>query len=628
MLNAKIGQYKSINQKIDWSVQDPVLFDLAMSRISEIEGKVMKKYEDEKKSETANKVAKLTNQALQLDQKRNQQEILKGNYYLNINDTLDLKLKIQKFAAEPVAFFLHKKGDFLQRLMSNRKFIEEQDRVEYENILRNLAMGRQQRRKYVKNRNTKDISSLHQKMLSGQKEQIITLRKDDFNNSDKSSNETITSQNESEDDDQDQLSELQNNTFDFNQSQQQNLSGDLNQTNQFAKQTAKLDKESYQKLLKDAISKVDQELNEDILERRQSYQRRRKNSISKVMKMSQMPKIHLNQTFHGEKSFSKFQDKKANFNSTQKNQFKPNIQPLLEQNQQFHSQTSNVMTTRKEMQSTSKLGDLNLGVQLKNLRFDSQDFRMDKSQSQLQNQYQSNLIFNQIKDRSRNHSNKTFFFTQQAVLYNLERETTSQGQRKKQILLNNTEQNIQKMIDVHHTPDKSQTSSRLPLSQFLRKITLQPIKDNSKFSNLALKQQKLLKQLPSHDIEKPQLRSDTQRKLDKLQRNCLDLSHKMHKNLNELQVERDKVEQLNESFDHLVDDLKGLEGIEAKVIATIYQYKKLDKYETQEESKNITKEYKSGVRDPARIVARMEKSTIGKRNKKIYKPNLNKGILL
>lgn len=65
----------------------------------------------------------------------------------------------------------------------------------------------------------------------------------------------------------------------------------------------------------------------------------------------------------------------------------------------------------------------------------------------------------------------------------------------------------------------------------------------------------------------------------------------------------------------MVDDLKGLEGIDANVIATIYQYKKLDKYETQEESKFITKEYKSGVRDPARIVARMEKSTTSKKRK-------------
>ncbi len=89
-------------------------------------------------------------------------------------------------------------------------------------------------------------------------------------------------------------------------------------------------------------------------------------------------------------------------------------------------------------------------------------------------------------------------------------------------------------------------------------------------------------------------------------------------------MKRSEVEALNETFDRIVDAFKGLEGIEANVIGGIYQYRKKDKLEKYEESKEITKEYKSGVRDPSRIVARMEKRTTNRR--KIlhhYSKNLN-----
>ena len=109
------------------------------------------------------------------------------------------------------------------------------------------------------------------------------------------------------------------------------------------------------------------------------------------------------------------------------------------------------------------------------------------------------------------------------------------------------------------------------------------------------------------------LRSENVRKLDNLQRTCLNISQKVNRNLNELKIQRNEVEKVNETFDRIVDAFKGLEGIEANVIGGIYKYRKIDKEEKYEESKAITKEYKSGVRDPSRIVARMEKSTTNRR---------------
>lgn len=39
-LNAKVGKYNSVNMKIDWSVEDPVLYEIALKRIQEIEEKI------------------------------------------------------------------------------------------------------------------------------------------------------------------------------------------------------------------------------------------------------------------------------------------------------------------------------------------------------------------------------------------------------------------------------------------------------------------------------------------------------------------------------------------------------------------------------------------------------------
>lgn len=36
---------------------------------------------------------------------------------------MGVKQKIEKFAAEPVAFYLHKKRDFLNRLLANKKAV-------------------------------------------------------------------------------------------------------------------------------------------------------------------------------------------------------------------------------------------------------------------------------------------------------------------------------------------------------------------------------------------------------------------------------------------------------------------------------------------------------------------------
>jgi len=59
-----------------------------------------------------------------------------------------------------------------------------------------------------------------------------------------------------------------------------------------------------------------------------------------------------------------------------------------------------------------------------------------------------------------------------------------------------------------------------------------------------------------------------------------------------------------------------------KDIGQIYQYKKLDLIERQKESRLVGKEYKSGIIDPSRLVAKMERSTMRR------KKNMRRGIVL
>jgi hypothetical protein len=84
-------------------------------------------------------IVQLDNQALVADQISMQQEILKGNFKIKINDQIDNALQIEKYAQEPVAYFLHKKRDFLHRLFKTKAIASERETLEYQNLLRSIA---------------------------------------------------------------------------------------------------------------------------------------------------------------------------------------------------------------------------------------------------------------------------------------------------------------------------------------------------------------------------------------------------------------------------------------------------------------------------------------------------------
>ena len=65
------------------------------------------------------RVADLKNNLFSTDNRRTQMEMMKGRYEVNMSSKLSLPKKIVKFAYEPVAFYLHKKRDFINRLDAN-----------------------------------------------------------------------------------------------------------------------------------------------------------------------------------------------------------------------------------------------------------------------------------------------------------------------------------------------------------------------------------------------------------------------------------------------------------------------------------------------------------------------------
>ena len=61
-------------------------------------------------------VCEPNDRSIEADKKKVQAAILQGNYRLKMNPFLPTPKKIERFAQEPVAFYLHKKRDFLTRV--------------------------------------------------------------------------------------------------------------------------------------------------------------------------------------------------------------------------------------------------------------------------------------------------------------------------------------------------------------------------------------------------------------------------------------------------------------------------------------------------------------------------------
>lgn len=178
-LNAGVGSYQSVNMKIDWQKQDPVLFELAEKRIGEIEERIQDEYNKNQKEERTQKIIELENQALVIDDAAMQKEILKGNFKLRISNKMKNPFKIEKYAQEPVAYFLHKNRDFLQRLYSKKDQFEKKDIYEFQGHLKYVAGESPEGKRRITRLKNKRENSLNKLGITiGEKKQGWFTRKE------------------------------------------------------------------------------------------------------------------------------------------------------------------------------------------------------------------------------------------------------------------------------------------------------------------------------------------------------------------------------------------------------------------------------------------------------------------
>ena len=90
-------------------------------RVMNIIEKVENKFFERQKEVDGRSIIEVTNKVLSLDKSKNQKEIYDGRYTLNINQKMPQEIQIQRFAGEKIAFYLHKKRDFLMRLENHSK---------------------------------------------------------------------------------------------------------------------------------------------------------------------------------------------------------------------------------------------------------------------------------------------------------------------------------------------------------------------------------------------------------------------------------------------------------------------------------------------------------------------------
>lgn len=93
---------------------------LVEERMDMIEEKVYQMQNDDADFLKLTNVTDVTNKGSLIDPRLVNNEKLKGRFTLIINKDLPMKKQIEKFANEPVAYYLHKNRNFIEKL-ENRK---------------------------------------------------------------------------------------------------------------------------------------------------------------------------------------------------------------------------------------------------------------------------------------------------------------------------------------------------------------------------------------------------------------------------------------------------------------------------------------------------------------------------
>ena len=111
-------QYHQKRAKVGLKVKNETFQE---RKLAKLEKRVNKKYRlDNSLEQRDTGFTELLNKSVIVDERMVTEEKLKGNFLINISTQLPEPLRIAQFANEPVAFYLHKRRDFLPRLRGKK----------------------------------------------------------------------------------------------------------------------------------------------------------------------------------------------------------------------------------------------------------------------------------------------------------------------------------------------------------------------------------------------------------------------------------------------------------------------------------------------------------------------------
>jgi len=93
-----------------------------------IEAEVTKRVAKAKQENQFYRVLDPINKAVVGDPQRTNKELLAGRYRVKFNKGLTFKKRVERMAEEPVAYYLHKRRDFIDRLKKIQAAEEKEDK--------------------------------------------------------------------------------------------------------------------------------------------------------------------------------------------------------------------------------------------------------------------------------------------------------------------------------------------------------------------------------------------------------------------------------------------------------------------------------------------------------------------
>jgi len=103
---------------------------LGQELIEQLEQRITDEFQRSRAVDKHSVVTELDDRSLISEEARRNQEKMKGKFKLMINHRLPMPLKIEKYANDPVAFYLHKKRNFINKLDVARKQQEDKQKQE------------------------------------------------------------------------------------------------------------------------------------------------------------------------------------------------------------------------------------------------------------------------------------------------------------------------------------------------------------------------------------------------------------------------------------------------------------------------------------------------------------------